>query len=595
MFINSTGKTNTFLVITALTAGAFSSLCAALVWFYIGSYSSTFMPGVFINGISVGGKTPAEVSTAILETPPAQFTVTANFESRSIASSSGELGLHHEVSHVLDAAFSLGHETNVIRRFKSSLSTLIKPVQFSTQLAFNHDQVASFIDQVKEQAEVPGENPSVTLKSSNNKGSLVVFPGKLGKKVQTLELEQQIQQQANAHEDRVIAVPFEVSNFVLTSEQQDQAKKRAENFVGKTIKVSSPDQTIRLEDRDLVKLLQLPDGFNQDLLSELIQSWKPRIERSPQDAEFSYDAQTLKVTAFKPHQDGLEINLEESISSINKTLAKLETDVTAASEPKTTYSSPLVLKTTAPQKTLSSTNDLGINQRIGFGESEYQHSIPTRIYNVALAASRVSNTIVKPGDEFSFNKTLGEVSRGTGFQPAYVIRSGQTVLGDGGGVCQVSTTLFRALLNAGLPITKRKAHSYRVSYYELDNKPGIDATVYSGDVDLRFINDTGKYLLIRMETDSEHLTMKTEIYGTSDGRTSEIVDHKTWDLRSPPAPLYIPDPSLPPGKLKQIDWSASGIKASFKNIVKDASGKVIREDTYYSNYIPWSAKYLRGV
>jgi vancomycin resistance protein YoaR len=150
-------------------------------------------------------------------------------------------------------------------------------------------------------------------------------------------------------------------------------------------------------------------------------------------------------------------------------------------------------------------------------------------------------------------------------------------------------------LNAGLPVTKRKAHSYRVSYYELNAKPGIDATVYEGEVDLRFKNDTGHHILIHHEVDREHLTMQTEIYGTSDGRTTEIVDHKTWDYKAPLPTEYIPDPSLPKGRRKQIDWSVSGVKASFKNIVKDKNGNVIREEEYFSNYRPWSAKFLVGV
>src|SRR5690606_10285855 len=150
-----------------------------------------------------------------------------------------------------------------------------------------------------------------------------------------------------------------------------------------------------------------------------------------------------------------------------------------------------------------------------------------------------------------------DVSAETGFQPAYVIKNGQTVLGDGGGVCQVSTTVFRAVLDAGLKVTRRLPHSYRVSYYELNSKPGVDATVYSGNIDLRFINDTDHAILIHAEADSKNLYMKVELYGTSDGRTTEIVDHVTWDYRPAPAAVYIPDPTLPAGQTKQVDWAAS--------------------------------------
>jgi vancomycin resistance protein YoaR len=251
-------------------------------------------------------------------------------------------------------------------------------------------------------------------------------------------------------------------------------------------------------------------------------------------------------------------------------------------------------KTTEPEISLEKTNNLGIKERVGYGNSEYDHSIPNRIHNVAITTDRVSNIILAPDEEFSFNKTLGEVSSRTGYRTAYVIKNGRTELGDGGGVCQVSTTLFRSVLNAGLEVTRRLPHSYRVSYYELDTKPGIDATVYSGDVDFRFKNDTGHHLLIHGQADSENLTMYYEIYGTSDGRTAQIVDHKVWDARPAPAPQYFDDPELPVGTTKQIDFATGGIKASFKNIIKDKNGDLIREEEYFSNYRPWSAKYLVG-
>ena len=190
--------------------------------------------------------------------------------------------------------------------------------------------------------------------------------------------------------------------------------------------------------------------------------------------------------------------------------------------------------------------------RLAFGDSYYEHSIPTRIKMSPWLPVVWTDILVAPGKEFSFNKTLGDVSRATGFEPAYIIRNGLTELGDGGGVCQVSTTLFRAVLNAGLDVTLRLPHSYRVSYYELDRKPGIDATVYAGNVDFRFINDSPNYILIHGEADPKKLYMFYSIYGTSDGRHTEIVDHTTWGLCSPPPAQYIVDESLPPGAKNRL-------------------------------------------
>ena len=161
-------------------------------------------------------------------------------------------------------------------------------------------------------------------------------------------------------------------------------------------------------------------------------------------------------------------------------------------------------------------------------------------------------------------------------------------------MCQVSTTVFRALLDAGLDITRRLPHSYRVGYYEQNSEPGFDATVYAGNVDLRFINDTPNYVLLHLEVDSANEYLKAEIYGTSDGRTTEITNYKKWGATPPPPAEYYPDPSLAPGQQKQIDWAVGGLHTEFTHIIKDAVGNITSKNTYVSNYKPWSAKFLVG-
>jgi vancomycin resistance protein YoaR len=163
-------------------------------------------------------------------------------------------------------------------------------------------------------------------------------------------------------------------------------------------------------------------------------------------------------------------------------------------------------------------NKFGIRELIGKGESSFSHSSEIRNHNVAKGAEIVNQILVAPGEEFSFIKNLGEVSSEVGFKKAYVIKQGKTELDVGGGICQVSTTLFRAALNAGLDITERKAHAYRVSYYEEDSKPGFDATVFIPKPDLRFINDTDNHILIQSRYDGNKKHLTYEIFGTNDGR-----------------------------------------------------------------------------
>ncbi len=238
-------------------------------------------------------------------------------------------------------------------------------------------------------------------------------------------------------------------------------------------------------------------------------------------------------------------------------------------------------------------NSLGIKEIVGQGTSLFYGSINERIHNLQLASLKLNGILIAPGEVFSFNKALGDVSSATGFKQAYIIKDGRTVLGDGGGVCQVSTTLFRAALNAGLPITERHAHAYRVHYYEDDLGPGFDATVFDPSADLKIENNTSAHLLIQTNTDLKKKQLTFNLYGTKDNRKVELSKARVWDKQPPPPDLYQDDPTLPIGVIKQIDWKAWGAKAAFDyKVTRD--GETLFEKTFSSNYKPWQSIYLRG-
>jgi len=230
---------------------------------------------------------------------------------------------------------------------------------------------------------------------------------------------------------------------------------------------------------------------------------------------------------------------------------------------------------------------------LGRGQSTFWGSIASRIHNIQITTEKIQGLLIKPGESFSFNQAVGDISKETGYQTAYVIRNGRTELGDGGGVCQVSTTLFRAILQAGLNITERRAHSYRVGYYEQGSALGLDATVYAPHPDLSFINDTDHHLLIQTQFQADQHQLIIEFYGTSDGRQASLSKTRVWDQSPPPEPVYVDDPSLPLGTTKQIDWAAWGAKAAFDWQVTRQS-EVLQDKTFYSTYQPWQAVYLRG-
>lgn len=326
--------------------------------------------------------------------------------------------------------------------------------------------------------------------------------------------------------------------------------------------------------------------YSSEKLDKKLEPLIENINTKPVEAVFTFE--NGRVTEFKASSDGREVNKEE----LNNKLLSQAKAVLGSSLQKVVIIQ-IPIKILKPNLTTDKVNQMGIRELIGTGTSLYQHSIDSRIYNVALAASRVNGVLVAPGEIFSFAKAVGDVSSLTGYKQAYVISGGKTVLGDGGGVCQVSTTLFRAALNAGLPIVERHPHAYRVGYYEQDSPPGIDATVYVPSVDFKFKNDTGHHILIQTIVDPVELRLTFMFYGTSDGRISEVSSPVITNQVPAPEAKYEDDPSLPKGQIKQVDFAAPGAKSTFSRIVK-RDGKIISEDTFVSNYRPWQAVFLRG-
>lgn len=175
----------------------------------------------------------------------------------------------------------------------------------------------------------------------------------------------------------------------------------------------------------------------------------------------------------------------------------------------------------APLTISKDLQELGIKELIATGHSAYYGSPPNRMYNIDLGTSRYDGLLIKPGEEFSFNKHLGNVDASSGYLPEKVIKKNKVEVEYGGGICQVSTTMYRAALLAGLPITERNPHSWKVSYYGQSMGHGLDATIYPGSSDVKFINDTPGHIIVHSYTIGSEAYFS--FYGTKDSRQIEMV------------------------------------------------------------------------
>jgi vancomycin resistance protein YoaR len=254
------------------------------------------------------------------------------------------------------------------------------------------------------------------------------------------------------------------------------------------------------------------------------------IVRAPKQSSVTISLDDEETIHFEgtPH-DGYEINVDRLTSLLDTAIIEGKSDVRVPA--RKLFSSVTIA---------DELQDRGIREIVAIGESNFSGSSNARKINVKAGAAKFNGSIIKQGGIFSFNDILQDVDAESGFVEELVIKGNETLKEQGGGVCQVSTTAFRAALTGGLPITIRRSHSYAVPYY----KPyGLDATIYLGAQDFRFKNDTQGDLLIQTFTEDDNLFFV--FYGTDDGRNVQLEGPFISDFKKAPTPIVYATEDLP--------------------------------------------------
>jgi vancomycin resistance protein YoaR len=495
----------------------------------------------------------------------------------NLSSVSAEINKSQTASNLLFRRLNKG----ILKYFRD----FFHPQNFTLEIKYNNDFLDQNINSIASQIDKPFIPSEIIL---NNDKSLSFKKGELGEKTDINALKNQILNSLNFYQ---ISSPLEIPVNVLGSLPSDDQIKKTENTAntikGKSIILTSADQNIVLDDKTLISWLGFDSLYRLEQIDAYVDSLKDSLKHDPVDASFKFE--NNKVLDFQLAKSGYYLDAD----NLKNLLHRRFSDLLASTENKLNIDLPLVF--IEPKIKNSDVNNLGIKELLGKGVSTFKHSNATRNFNVEKGASIINRILVAPNETFSFVQNLGDVTLDTGFKKAYIIREGKTELDVGGGICQVSTTLFRAMLNAGLNIIERQPHAYRVGYYEEDSPPGFDATVFVPKPDLKFVNDTGHYVLIQNNYDGINKVLTYEIYGTSDGRKTEISNYRKWDSTPPPPDKYIDDPTLKPGQVVQDEHAIAGLKTAFDWKVTDKNGQIIHQKTYQSVYVPWGAVYRRGI
>jgi vancomycin resistance protein YoaR len=274
--------------------------------------------------------------------------------------------------------------------------------------------------------------------------------------------------------------------------------------------------------------------------------------------------------------NGPSVRVVPAVPGVGLDVARSSAAVLKAAESTTGRTARLVVGKAAPQRDTAAAKAMGITGLVSSYETFYG-GVPNRIHNVEVVAHLIDDKLIAPGATFSFNDTTGERTVAKGFLVAPVIINGELSTGLGGGVCQVSTTVFNAAYEAGLSITARTNHALYISHYPL----GRDATVDYPDTDLKFVNDTPHWLLLRTFVGSSSLVVS--LYGTPQHRRV-VTDTAPLRVTGPPPVKRTLDRSLKPGEVVVDDPGVPSQATSVRRRVYTSNGKLLYDSVWYSSY-----------
>jgi vancomycin resistance protein YoaR len=578
----------------------FLVLLVALAIGYSVYFAGRIYQGVSVAGVDLSGLPPEDAAALLSQrlTFPETGRIVFQEGDRVWDARPAEVGLFLDPETSAAAAYNYGRQSDPLSRWLSQFAAWyfgkdLPPIHvYDERVADGYLKgIAAEIDQSTVEADL-----------SVNGTEVVVSPGQVGRTMIVQAVLPALEQQLTTLTDGLIPLIVRETPPVIldASEQADLATQ----ILSAPLVLRIPDaqegdpgpwtfERDRLAEMLTIERIEAPGGaeyqvgLKAELLRKFLEELTPGLERQASSARFIFNDETRQLDVIQPAVIGRSLNIDATIQEVNTRVAQGEHTISLVFD---THEPAIGDQVTA--------QELGITELVSEYTSFFYGSSRERVQNITTAASRFHGVLVPPGANFSMGEILGDVSLDSGYAEALIIFGNRTIKGVGGGVCQVSTTLFRTVFFGGYPIVERHPHAYRVGYYELTagsqydtDLAGLDATVFVPVVDFKFTNDTPYWLLMETYVGDTSLTWK--FYSTSAGRSVDWNTTGVQNVVEPDEPLYQENPDLDEGELKQVDWEVNGADVTVTRTVYQ-DGEVYLQDEYVTHYIPWRAVYEYG-
>jgi vancomycin resistance protein YoaR len=559
------------------------ALVAAIVGWQVW-HTNRIYSGVTVAGVPVGGLTRAaaltQVSDSLARYPLPSVSVT--YGGRQWSITGDDVPVSTDLLAAVNQAYLVGRTDTWSGNISAQLGAALGAADISPQAVLDTGQLQGAIEQIAAEIREPA-------RAAAQMGDVVV-PAQPGIDV---DVEATVAALTSALDNRISGQPI-VAEVVVT-EVSPPTQTFGQPGASATLSADSATSIATREplllrnsqfglsfalDPAMIQSLAVsgdPAVVDEAKLRAVLEGWAAQIEVTPRDARLTFDQATQSPVVILESRPGRRLDIDATAETIRGALANGWTRAD------------LMVVTVPPAVDSNRVAEMGIREVVAQGVSYPKGSSGERMRNIGVAAEKFEGVVIPPDGIFSFNQFVEDVSAANGFEDGLIIWGDRTAVGIGGGVCQVSTTIFRAAYNAGLPIVERYNHGYVVSWY---GEPGLDATIFTPTVDFRFRNDTGAYLLIEPVFDMDAGVLTINLYGTKPDRQVIVSDPVIRDIVPPPPALYTLDESLAPGQTKQVDWEQQGMTVEVtRTIIENGQS---RSETLTSKYQPWRAIYLVG-
>jgi len=574
----------------------FMILSGFLMFIFQIFYLGRVYPGVHVAEIDLSGVRRSELESLLIEriTYPNTGLIVLEDNGRIWAYTPAELGLSLDAKETAEAAYQVGRVGWPWELLGERFSSWRHGIDLPPQMILDERMTQIQLNEIAAQINRSPREASLRINGLN----VDIEPGQVGRMIDVETTITDIRQQLLKMQDGSLALNMTQFHPIIldVSGQAAQAENILSQPLTLTVPGSSQDNVgpWTFDQETLASMLTIErltiDGVEQyqlrlngNKLYNFLYPLSPGLSRQPENARFIFNDETHQLDLIRPAVIGQELMIDASIEYINQEL------LTGAHEIR------LVFDYTNPPVTDDTTaEDLGITELVSAQTTFFYGSSSSRIQNIKTSSSQFHGLLIPPGATFSMVENLGDIDLDSGYAEALIIYGDRTVKGVGGGVCQVSTTLFRTVFFGGFPVVERYSHAYRVYYYELiqsgatnEKLAGLDATVYAPLIDFKFTNDTPHWLLMETYVNEAHRSLTWKFYSTSDGRHVEWNTTGLMNVVDPPKPVFEVNDDLEKGEIKKVDWAVEGADVTITRIVW-RDGQILFEDEFKTHYKPWA-------